>query len=207
MQGEFTFDLAFQTPIDAEFLERKRAAFQAESSLPLFMYTHTGPWHSQNSGACLEDEVHQFADRLIASNAEMREDVETILKHRPNAVIIVNGDHGPYLTKNCVELHLPDYDPSEITRLDIQDRFGSFLAIKWPYRDSIGLPEIKILQDVLPAVLSRLYAGADYDALRIPQRLAEGETEVIAGIGIEHGRIVGGPLDGQSLFPEAHGQE
>jgi hypothetical protein len=200
LQGEFTFDLAFQRPAYEEFLANKRTAFQTELGAPLFIYTHTGPAHSQNSGACLPDEVQLFESRLVTANEEMREDVETILRHRPDAVIIVNGDHGPYLTKNCVQLLPTDYDPSEISRLDIQDRFGTFLAIRWPFSGSAELPEIEILQDVLPAVLSRLYPNADYDALRLPQRLVEGETDVIAGLDIDRGRIVGGPLDGQPLF-------
>jgi hypothetical protein len=137
----------------------------------------------------------------------MREDVETILRYRPDAVIIVNGDHGPYLTKNCVWLRRSEYDLAEITRLDIQDRFGAFLAVKWPYSEPMDLPRIEIIQDVLPAVLSELYQDVDYDALRFPQRLAEGQTKRIAGLGIEHGRIVGGPLDGQPLFLGAGSQE
>jgi hypothetical protein len=205
LQGEFTFDLAFQSPTHEYFVTQKRAVMQSDLRTPLFMYTHTGPWHAQFSGACLENEVQQFEDRLVMANAEMRDDVETILKHRPNAVIIINGDHGPYLTKNCTQLSQNDFDPEEITRLDIQDRFGTFLAVKWPYGEPTDLPKVEILQDVLPAVVSRLYEDVDYDALRFPQRLAEGEMEVIAGLGIERGRIVGGPLDGESLFLGADG--
>ena len=200
LQGEFTFDLAFQRPTQEYFVAQKRAVMQADRRTPLFMYTHTGPWHAQFSGACLEDEVQQFEDRLVTANAEMREDVQTILKHRPNAVIIINGDHGPYLTKNCASLSPDDFDPAAITRLDIQDRFATFLAVKWPTGNPTDLPKIEILQDVLPAVLTQLYPEVDYEALRFPQRLADEEKEVIAGLGVEDGRIVGGSLDGEPLF-------
>jgi hypothetical protein len=207
MEGEFSSELSYEGPTFEDFLARKRAAFQGDLGTPSFLYTHTGPSHSQTSGACLEDEVERFKDRLIAANAEMREDIETIVRQRPNALIIVNGDHGPHLTKNCRLLHASEFGPAEITRLDIQDRFGAFLAVRWPNRTPGVRPRIKILQDVMPAVVTTLYPDVDYDALRFPQRLAPGQTQVIAGLDVAHGRIVGGPLDGQPLFLDSGGDE
>jgi phosphatidate phosphatase APP1 len=35
---------------------------------------------------------------VVKANQEMQVDVQTILQHHPDAIIILAGDHGPYLT-------------------------------------------------------------------------------------------------------------
>jgi hypothetical protein len=48
---------------------------------------------------------------------------------------------------------------SEISRLDIQERFGTFLAIRWPAGgDADSYDDITILQDLFPAVFAYLFA-------------------------------------------------
>jgi hypothetical protein len=86
----------------------------------------------------------------------MKQDVETIIQNDPGAIIIVAGDHGPYLTKNCHNTGR-HYDISEISRLDIQDRFGTFLAIKWPTEEFSQYDDITVLQDVFPVVFAYLF--------------------------------------------------
>ena len=114
--------------------------------------------------------------------------------------MIINGDHGPYLTKNCTQLLDREYDQQDVTRLDIQDRFGAFLAIRWPEDAHVSKDNIAILQDIFPAVLTYLYSDAEFQRLRRPQKLAEGQDRTIAGVSIRSGRIVGGAYDGQLLF-------
>ena len=65
----------------------------------------------------------------------MKQDIEAIIANDPEAIIVIAGDHGPSLTKNCSILGKDDYNLSEISRLDIQDRFATFLAIRWPTKD------------------------------------------------------------------------
>ncbi len=72
----------------------------------------------------------------------------------PGAIVIVAGDHGPYLTKNCVGTG-NKYDISEITRLDIQDRYGAFLAIRWPRGQSSEFDDIAIQQDLFPVIFAQ----------------------------------------------------
>ena len=200
LEGRFRHDLAFSSVPHEDFVEMKRSALAADSATPELVYAHSGPGHSQNSGACLDDETDQFEARLATANLEMRDDIATVLDHRPRAIVIVNGDHGPYLTKNCFGLQSGDFDGEDVTRLDIQDRFGSFLAIRWPDGRQPAEAQIEVLQDVLPAVLVEVFPGLDSDALRGSTRLAAGEPRRIAGLNVEHGSIIGGNLDESSLF-------
>jgi hypothetical protein len=156
LMGEFRFDIGFDIQPREQFVETKRNIFESISGSPIFIYMHSSlPGHSQNSGACLSDETDKFNKRLISANIEMQEDIKGIIESDPEAIIIVAGDHGPYLTKNCASLN--DYDESEISRLDIQDRFGTFLAIRWPTRDFDKFDDIVVLQDIFPAVFAYIY--------------------------------------------------
>jgi hypothetical protein len=155
------------------------------------------PDHSQNSGACLPDETELYRERLIRANYQMKQDVETIIQNDPGAIIIVAGDHGPYLTKNCYATG-SDYDISEISRLDILDRFGTFLAIKWPTEDFSEYDDITVLQDIFPAIFAYLFKDA---------RLLEAKVEPItfccpsiSGAQVKNGIIYGGIDDGEPLF-------
>jgi len=91
---------------------------------PRFVYTHSKmPGHSTNSGVCRPNEIELFSERLALANVEMRQDISLLIENDPEAIVIVASDHGPHLTKNCYGTG-DEYDISEITRLDIQDRNG-----------------------------------------------------------------------------------
>jgi hypothetical protein len=154
--GEFRFDIGFNSQPREQFVETKRNIFESISGGPRFIYMHSSlPGHSQNSGACLSDETDRFKKRLTSANLEMQEDIKRIIDNDPGAIIIVAGDHGPYLTKNCASLN--EYEESEISRLDIQDRFGTFLAIRWPTQDFEKFDDIVVLQDLFPAVFAYIF--------------------------------------------------
>ncbi len=195
-EGEFRFDIGFEAFDRSTFLERKRAIFVKDRTTPLFLYTHTGPGHSQNSGKCLPNEVDLFAERLLESNGEMKKDIDAIIQNNPDALIIVNGDHGPYLTKNCTSLR--NYDKDEVDRLDIQDRFGAFLAIRWPEDAEVDHSDIMILQDVFPVVFSYLFNDEAFLDYRMPRKTMD--SVIIGGVYVEDGIIHGGPDDGELLF-------
>ncbi len=87
----------------------------------------------------------------------MRQDLALVIENDPGAILIVAGDHGPHLTKNCISDLGDVYDISEITRFDIQDRYGTFLAIKWPSSDFEEYDDITILQDLFPAIFAYIF--------------------------------------------------
>jgi len=67
----------------------------------------------------------------MTANAEMIADVEMALANNPNAIIILAGDHGPALTGDVFQIS--DFKSQEnVGRLNILDRYGILLAIRWP---------------------------------------------------------------------------
>ena len=196
--GEFRFDNQFDKISEEQFVETKQRIFEGISQDPIFLYMHSGlPGHSQNSGACLPDETDRFLARLTRANIEMRQDINTITENDPEAIVIVAGDHGPSLTKNWAytENH---YKISEISRLDIQDRFGAFLAIRWPSDDFANYDDITVLQDLFPAVFAYLFADENFLDLKVEPSIIR--NTVISGATVRNGIIYGGINDGESLF-------
>jgi hypothetical protein len=198
--GEFRFDLEFDIKSFPTFVKTKLVAFSDVPEGPRFIDTHTGPGHTQNSGACLPNETALFEERLDKSNLEMRDDVETIVRNDPGAIVIVAGDHGPHLTKNCTALWLK-YDISDVTRLDIQDRFGAFLAMRWPTKDFEKYDDITVLQDIFPSIFSYLFNDKELLESKIePTTL---DDSAISGAKVKNGIIHGGVNDGELLFESA----
>ena len=196
--GEFRFDLGFSDQPYEKFLETKQNILQGILGSPVFVYSHTDvPSHSQNSGECLPNETELFSQRLDLANAEMRQDVDTVLAHDPQAIVIIAGDHGPYLTKNCYFLS-GVYETSEITRLDIQDRFGSFLAIRWPAGEYKEYDRITVLQDMFPAIFATMFQDAGILDSEIEPIIPS--TNAISGASVDNGIIIGGVNNGQPLF-------
>ena len=196
--GEFRFDVEFDKPSSEQFIEYKLSIFESIPSKPMFIYMHTPlPAHSQNSGVCRPNETELFRERLIDANNEMKQDVETIIHNDSNAIIIVAGDHGPYLTKNCIGTG-GHYDISEISRLDIQDRFGTFLAIKWPTEKFSQYDDITVLQDLFPVIFAYLFEDVELLAAKVEPNTLYPST--ISGAQVKDGIIYGGINDGESLF-------
>jgi hypothetical protein len=199
--GEFKFDLEvdleFSKVSYSEFLTNKEKIFTQDQELPIFLYAHSPyPGHSQNSGACLPNEVELFKERLSIANQEMKKDIELLIKDK-NSIIIVAGDHGPYLTKNCTSTS-NEYDISEITRLDIQDRYGTFLAIRWPDDNYHDYDDITVIQDLFVAIFAYLYEDPTLLENKIqPETL---RTFKISDARVVDGVIFGGINDGEKLF-------
>ncbi len=111
--------------------------------------------------------------------------------------MILAGDHGPYLTKNCTGTS-SHYDASDINRLDVQDRFGTFLAIRWPTDDFAEYDNITVLQDIFPVVFAYLYDDSQFLTAKV-----ESETLSpwrISGVSVSNGILRGGVNDGEPLF-------
>jgi len=196
--GEFRFDVEFESPSREQFVEYKVSTFENVSNKPRFVYMHDNrPGHSQNSGACLPNETERFREKLIQANCQMKQDVETIIQNDSGAIIIVAGDHGPFLTKNCIDTG-GYYDISEISRLDIQDRFGTFLAIKWPTEEFSEYDEITVIQDIFPAIFAYLFEDDELLEAKIEPNTFE--PLQISGAQVKNGIIYGGINDGEPLF-------
>lgn len=196
--GEFRFDLGGERNTHEQFVEEKRDVFKNVSMDQVFIYMHTDlPTHSQDSGACLANETELFKERLKRGNLEMQQDLDLILQNDPGAIIIVAGDHGPYLTKNC-SMTSYEYDMSEITRVDIQDRYATFLAIRWPTEDYWMYDDITVLQDLFPSVFAYIYQDTTLLKAKIRTKILLPDT--ISGASVRDGYINGGPNDGEPLF-------
>jgi hypothetical protein len=199
LMGEFRFDINFSHVSHGDFVNIKTKIFSETTNTPRFIYTHTDlPVHSQNSGVCLPNETELYAQRLEEANLEMKNDLDSIMKNHSDAIIIIAGDHGPYLTKNCFDTSI-SYDISQISRLDIQDRYGAFLAIKWPSSGYEAYDQITILQDIFPAIFAFLFNDVELLNSRIVFSTLS-SREIISEADVVDGIIRGGIDDGKPLF-------
>jgi hypothetical protein len=194
--GEFRFDLRVELKMDNnssdesfhEFLRGNAAAKEG----PWFTAVHYGgPGHSQNSGALLPNETELFVERYVEALAEMEKDIEAILSNKPSAIIIVIGDHGPYLTGDGVQL--VNYALGEITELMIRDRFGALVAIRWPdpERASKYDANLLIIQDIFPVVFAYLADSEKPLGLMVKEKktVMKGRVFIDNGVFIkQHGR-------------------
>lgn len=164
---------------------------------PQFLYSHDNlPGHSPDIGSCRKFETNFFGDRLKQANEIMVSDVNNIIKNDPNAIIIINGDHGPRLTKNCDVLSKGAYKRESITRLDMQDRYGSFLAVRMAKNTQLN---ITMLQDIFPEIFNKLSNSNGFDKLKInPITLSKEFTT--NGVYIDNGIIHGGKNNGEKLY-------
>jgi hypothetical protein len=198
LSGEFRFDIGFEEQSYHQYVETKQEFFQDIYQRKVFVYSHSNkPDHSQNSGACLENEIELYKERLAIANNEMQNDVNILIKNDPEAIIIIASDHGPYLTKNCTRTS-GVYDISAISRLDIQDRYGTFLAIRYPTEEFTDYDDILILQDIFPVIFAYIYQDEEFLNLRIIPETIDPKT--ISNATVKNGIIHGGINDGESLF-------
>ena len=200
MVGEFKTELVFGDSERSEWLKEKRSILSAHTDRPKFLYSHSPyPGHSQNSGRCRANEGELFANRLELANEEMRQDIGTILESQRKSIIVVAGDHGPFLTGDCYLL--ASKDPSQVTVDELVDRYGAFLAVRWPDEVKV-LGEMSVLQDLFFGIFSTLTGSPDVLANR-PDWSTSGLGEAVPPGGIKNGVIQFGRSEGQRLFPDA----
>lgn len=203
LEGEFRHEAGYDKIDHQTYVNTKRQVLSQKQLSPYLFYTHsTLPGHSQNSGQCLTDETEKYFRGLEIANKEMRGDIEAVIKNNPDAIIVVAGDHGPYLTRNCAFLirMRNQLGADQVTKHDLQDRYGNLLAIRWPESESAIKYDIQVLQDIFPAIASYLY---DDDTIFDKTR-AKRETQyapiVSLGVQIINGKIKGGVDDGKPLY-------
>lgn len=197
-EGEFRFNFRNGSFRYSEYLDKKKEYLKKKENSPYFLLSHNKyPGHTQNSGKCLPNEKKEYFDNMKKANFEMKEDINNILNTNKDSVIIIAGDHGPYLTLNCAAIP-KNYDLEKIDRYHLQDRYGAFLAIHWP-QDLKKDYNITTLQDIFPAILSNFYNDENIWKLG---RISTRTVDEVAGEGlyIEDGLIYGGKNNYETLF-------
>jgi hypothetical protein len=173
LMGEFRFDLVGLSEYGEDSYHEFLRSTMAVKSGPWFTAMHGDlPGHSQNSGRLLPNETELFAERLDEALTYMREDIRTILDNNPSAVIVVLGDHGPYLTGDGDRL--VDYLPEDISELMIRDRFGTLVAIRWPNPERAERYDDDLItnQDIFPVIFAYLSDSPE------PLKMMIGEKKV-----------------------------
>ncbi len=155
--GQFKFDNEFQNDDYDEKNKTKHQIILKQTTNPKFLYSHSiFPGHSANAGYCRPNETDLYEERLQIANNEMRDDIEAVLNSNRDAIIIIAGDHGAFLTGDCTDLD--GYEEEEVSSVDLADRYGMFLAIKYPDNNYLKYNKnIKILQDVFFSIFAGLF--------------------------------------------------
>jgi hypothetical protein len=198
-KGEFGFNDIFDGISYDEYLELKKKYLESSEKSTLFYSHNKYPGHSQNSGKCRLNEKEIYFKGMKKANIEMKNDIFSLIKNDPNSIIVLLGDHGPYLTKNCRELR--KYDVNTIDKYDLQDRYGTFLSIHWP-KDIPNIEQnIMITQDIFPAILSNITNNKNlFNELKVERKFFDGFMNKVNGVNVLNGIIKGGKDDGKALF-------
>ena len=205
LRGYLTHKDAIYTIPYESYLEEKNKILSTigNSQDPYFLYTHTYfPGHTQNSGTCLPGEFDEWKKELEYANLEMTDDIALLENNFENSIVIVMGDHGPFLTKNCTSL--TDYPLSEITRLDIQDRHSTFLAIRFPDNFiSFDVNELTIIQNTLIKVVASLSENPEsFFEHAIPSSTPIEPTHLPKEVNVINNKIINGYDNDKYLFED-----
>ncbi len=162
-------------------------------SRPHFQYIHLyAPMHSENKveDICNEvEEVQKYSTRVGEVNVFLPSLIDNIISRDPTAVIVIVGDHGPFITHNCSR----NADLS--TLREYRDRVGVVMAIRWPESyDGIYDDRLKTTINLFRYVLASLVDN-DTDIL---------ETLVPDDVYIRGKRILKVLQDGKILIPPEH---
>jgi hypothetical protein len=203
MRGDFNFAMVggFTWGHDHKaYIARLREVLEGNYQSPLFLYAHSdfpghGGWATEPD-KWLNVKDWYYKDRLPTANYEMRLDVELILNNYPDAITIIAGDHGPL--RHSFE-SIEDFTADDIDRHDIQNVFGSFLAIRWPDPEYAETHNIEILQDIFPAVFAYLYNDDDlFNNIKMERAILNSDKTL--RVTVKNGIIVGGKNDSEPLF-------
>jgi hypothetical protein len=101
-----------------------------KSSVPLFQYIHLySPGHAGNRvvGTCNEvAELEKYTREVSKVTDDLISIVGEIIRLDPDAVIVISGDHGPFISNQCSR------DADLQTPGEYRDRVGAITAIRWP---------------------------------------------------------------------------
>jgi hypothetical protein len=206
LTGEFSDAVSFEGIDYNSYVNEKQKVIGRDYPSPVLLYSQSSyPGHGPSGmGMSLEEgegKISGHIEGIKNANAEMRQDVEVIIKNNPEAIVVIAGDHGPFLTKTGYGLSKGrgGFSADDIDRYDVQDRFGALLAIKWPEKQYAKKHDIKVLQDIFPAIFSYLYDDETlFNKTKMESRTVENFR--ILGVYVKDGVIHGGKDDGKPLF-------
>lgn len=153
--GEFKFEDIISAGGDLD--PYKKVLMEQPTPRSVTVMHNYYPGHSQLSGECLPNQKELYESRFAQARDMLREDLDRIARHDPTAIVVVMGDHGPYLTGDCSSL--AKNDPLTVTEEEVFDRFSTLVAIRWPdaAKGAKYGKDIRINQDILPAIFAYLY--------------------------------------------------
>jgi hypothetical protein len=157
LQGEMRFDTRGLGNWDEPSMQARKLEIIREDKPPSFVVNHYHyPGHSQNSGQCLPNETELWVERFERALMQMDQDFQAIQDYDPTAIVIALGDHGPYLTGDCLDLAA--WSKEELTPELIWDRIGTMVAIRWPQLQRAEKYDREIItnHDIFPVLLAYL---------------------------------------------------
>lgn len=199
-KGYFRFDIFDKNYDYSKYLNLKKKYLTTVTEQPRLFYTHNSfPGHSGGSKKCPLNHYKKYFKGMEKANIEMKNDINNLKKNDPNSIIVILADHGPYLTKNCNSLR--GYKINKIDKYDVQDRYGTFLAIHWSDKTIHDNFNIQITQDIFPAILSTITNNKDlFNNLKIERRFFDQFKTKTGGVNVQDGIIKGGKDNGKPLF-------
>jgi len=123
-------DKAWKTTTIEEMRAEISKLIGDQGETPRFQYIHAfKPGHSPNAwaGKCNEArQTEKYAVRVASAGNFLRQLIREITEQDPSAIIVVAGDHGPFIAKRCARnAYIDDV-------ADYRDRAGAIMAIRWP---------------------------------------------------------------------------
>lgn len=185
----------FNSYTSEDWEDEKRRVINATSQTKNFVYAHSEwPGHATANEAyrkSMSEEISAYAARVVKADAKIEEDINLILAKDDDAIVIVASDHGSMLTL-C--------ERGDYGRLDLLDRCGIQLYIRWPkgYQPTLDL---KCLTNVFLEAMICLSGDSSLARFAV-----EGESlPVQAPLKAPAGAIVNGVIQtgrdkGKSLF-------
>lgn len=185
----------FNSYTSEEWTAEKRRVLRNCPSSNAFVYAHCEwPAHATANEAyrkSMAEEIAAYAERVVKADAEIEADLDLVLSKNDDALIIVASDHG-----SCLRL----CERGDYGRLDLLDRCGIQLYIRWP-KDYQPTLDLKCLTNVFLEAMICLSGDTSLERFAV-----EGESlPVQAPLKAPAGAIVNGVIQtgrdkGKSLF-------
>lgn len=118
-----------------KFVSPERMLTELENSIlenenPTFRYIHHySPGHTPHKSRnnCNEaEQLENYFERVGVEFDRLKKTVDTIIRNDRRAVIVVTGDHGPWISNNCSWRGIPENVSA------LRDRISAAITVRWP---------------------------------------------------------------------------
>ena len=139
---------------------------------PHFTYIHYMGWpgHSnplQNDFCDEHAQTQRYAKRIHFANQKFLQILAWIDQHDPSAIVVLAGDHGPYIRSRCTRC--VNKCVKKDTKRFVQENLNVLCAIRWPkYYDSAFDKLIKTSPNLFRIILSMLAEDLTLLEQRVP---------------------------------------